>query len=275
MLEVEWNVNPKNRIEKIQVSQEIESSDTPNEEYPNLPHAPIVEAVIHWSAHPGKQLEPNDLQEELSKTFPEYPICQPQQEIEFSSTGEPSGLSVVVQQNGFRLEGEGKPFVVQFTSSGVVFSRLAPYDNWESFETEGMRFWDLFVKLGEPSLIDRLGVRFINQIQIGEGEKASDFLLGGPSPVDGMELSAGSFYYQDTFRVPDLPYHVKWARTIQPRQPSQLNEKTLIVDIDVCSDNLPSMERRFLKERLAKMRQIKNEVFFNCMTDHALKQFGA
>ncbi len=165
------------------MSQPNEPKNDQGEDYPNLPRAPIVEAVIHWLAQPGKQLDPDRLRQDLSDRVPDYPICQPQQGLDISATGGPGGASEVVhrtQWNGFRLKRDDEPFVAQFTPSGVVFSRLAPYDKWESFEQEGMRFWDLFVELAEPILVKRLGVRFINQIRLGEGEKSGGHPPGEP-----------------------------------------------------------------------------------------------
>ena len=53
-------------------------------------------------------------------------------------------------------------YVAQFTRNGFVFSRLKPYEGWETFEAEAKRLWCIYRELAEPSEVQRLGVRFIN-----------------------------------------------------------------------------------------------------------------
>lgn len=248
------------------------------EEFPILSRAPSIEAVIHWQAHAGRHLDQETLRAQLTQRVPDYPICQPQHGIEIAASGGPDGTSEVVhrtQWNGFRLQDDHKHHVAQFTPTGVIFSRLEPYEAWDSFQTEAMRFWDIFLELAEPAMIQRLGVRYINRIPLGASENPSTYLHNVQPPLEGLEFPTESFFYQDTYQVPGYPYRINWVRTIQPQQSAQINGRALIVDIDVfTTTELFSLDRETLIKQLYEIRWLKNKVFFSCITETALKQFG-
>lgn len=249
-----------------------------NEEFPSLKAAPSIEAVIHWVAHAGKKLDLETLRGELTQRLPNYPICQPQQDIQISAASVPDGSSELLQRaqwNGFRLQDEPGRHVAQFTPNGVIFSRLEPYEKWETFRTEALRFWDLFLELAEPTVIQRLGVRYINRIPLEKGEQPSDYLETGSSLLPGLQVSPESFFYKDTYQVPGYPYSVHWVRTIQPQQPTSADQQALIVDIDVFTTELLQLDQDVLTQRLQQMRWLKNKVFFSSITKTAQERFGA
>jgi uncharacterized protein (TIGR04255 family) len=248
-----------------------------NEEFPPLKSAPSIEAIIHWQAHASKILEPTDLRNALTQRLPDYPICQPQQRFEINASGSPDGTSEILhhtQWDGFRLQDSQNHHVVQFTPTGVTFSRLEPYETWESFKTEALRFWNIFLELAEPSLIQRLDVRYINRIPLENGEQPSFYLTDKPSMLPSLELFSESFFYQDSYQIPGHPYGINWVRTIQPNGVDPAGGRAVIVDIDVFTTEMLQLDQETLTQRLIEMRWLKNKVFFGCITEDALKRFG-
>jgi uncharacterized protein (TIGR04255 family) len=251
-----------------------------NEKFPSLEErAPCIEAVIHWQATASKTLDPDVLRDELVQRLPDYPICEPQHgiKIEFGTPDNISEVAQTIQWNGFRMQDE-KHHVAQFTPLGAVFSRLEPYETWENFQIEAMRFWDIFLDLAAPESIQRLGVRYINRIPLRNEEQPSTYLKTLPSAIPELELPTESFFYQDTYQVPGYPYHVNWVRTIQSQQttPVETQGQALIIDIDVFTTNeFIALDRESLIKQLDEMRWIKNKIFFSCITQTALTQFGA
>jgi uncharacterized protein (TIGR04255 family) len=251
-----------------------------NEKFPTLKAAPSIEAVIYWQAHTSKPLEPLTLKDELTQRLPDYPICQAQhqQGIEIAASGSPDGTSEILyhtQWNGFRLQDEQNRHVAQFTPTGVVFSRLEPYETWENFKTEALRFWDIFLELAEPTLIQRLGVRYINRILLNNGEQPSLYLKNAPSTLPGLDFPTESFFHQDTYQAPGYPHSINWVRTIQPNGEDPAGGRALIIDIDVFTTEMLQLDQETLNQRLIEMRWLKNKVFFSCITETALKQFEA
>lgn len=256
------------------MSQPSAAGDNVSGEFPRLARAPIVEAVIHWQAKAEKPLEQAQLQQELTRRFPDY-HCQTQHSLETELAGSAEGTELCQRTGwaGFRLDhrGEDQHHVVQIGPTGVVFSRLPHYDSWNTFEAESMRFWDAYVELAAPTVIQRLGVRFINQIRLTNGDRPSDFLHGIAGLPTGIELSAETLFYQDTLRVPGTPYRVNWIRTTQP---TVSDERMLIVDIDVSVEPIATLDKVVVRNHLAEMRHTKNNLFFRCMTDTAMQRFG-
>ena len=255
------------------MSQRKEFTIDLNESFPHLSRAPIVEAVIHWQTAIGKVLEKSQLNDELTKRFPNYD-CQQQQVSLAEFKGSPDGveMSTRAKWDGFRLNGkaDAEHNVVQLKQNGVIFSRVKHYDRWETLEAEALRFWEAFVSLAEPPIIERLGVRFINQVSLGK-TNGPNVLKRIPPLPEGMGLSRDSFFHQDTLRVSGSPYQINWIRTVQQ---TLENERVLIVDIDVSMTQVEPAGRDALKKHLAEMRFLKNKLFFSCVTESALKQFG-
>lgn len=249
-----------------------------NEKFPSLERSPSIEAVIHWQANANKVLDPATLTQELAQRLPEYPICEPQHGIEIAfDTERNTELAPRIQWRGLRMQDKNKNHIAQFTPQGVIFSRLQPYEKWQSFQTEAMKFWDIFIDLAAPSSIQRLGVRYINRIPLENGENPSTYLKTLPSSSPEVELPIASFFYQDTYQVPGYPYQVNWVRTIQSQHqtPVEGQGQSLIIDIDVFTIlEFTALDRESLIKRLDEMRWIKNKIFFSCITQTALEQFG-
>ncbi|NCJ07263.1 TIGR04255 family protein [Synechococcales cyanobacterium C] len=211
------------------------------EPFPTLKDAPIIEAVIHWQAHAGKTLESEALRAELTQRLPDYPILHSLHGMEIAATGAADGSSALfhrTQWNGFRLQDEQNHHVAQFTPTGVVFSRLSPYAGWNSFQTEAIRFWTIFLELAEPTTIQRLGVRYIARISLENNEQPSHYLNTVPLAPPGLDLPTDSFFHQDTYQVPGYPYQINWVRTIQPAGADLADGRALITDIDVSTREL-------------------------------------
>lgn len=244
----------------------------PNQRFEQLPSAPIVEAVIHWQAPAGKTLDKDALRKELVSRFPDYQLHD-QQEFDAKMQASVDGVELRQQTRwgGYRLTGKGaEPYVIQFKPNGIAFSRLKPYDQWETFLEAALPFWNAYLKFAEPPVIDRLGVRFINQIALTGTEGYSSYLRPLPTCPAGIDLANESFFYQDSYRVPGYPYHVNWVRTVPS---TAFEDKALIVDIDVWTQRLASLEHEVLTNHLAEMRNIKDRLFFACMTDQAIERF--
>jgi uncharacterized protein (TIGR04255 family) len=259
------------------MSQRRRFTIDPKEEFPRLQFPPSIEAVIHWQAYAENFLDESILQRELLKRLPEYPNCLVQNEVGIESAVIVDGRSEVnhwTRWNGFRLQGPNHRYVAQVSPTGVAFSRLEPYENWDSFQTEALRFWDIFIELAEPTSIQRLGVRYINRMPLNSGEWPSEYLHMAPTSLPGLDLPAESFFYQETFRVPETPYFVNWVRTVQPQSSSPADGPALIVDIDVFATELIDVDRESLIDRLNEMRWIKNKIFFSCITPMAQERFG-
>lgn len=244
-----------------------------SESFEHLPNAPIVEAVIHWQARAEKKLEPDAFLEQLKDRLPEYPHQQRQQEIGVGAEIGPEGASLQQRHtwHGYRLESVDKLYVAQFTRNGFVFSRLEPYEGWETLEAEAKRLWGIYRELAEPSEVQRLGVRFINLITPVQPEQLADLLNVPPRCPEGLALPLRGFMHQSTFEIPGYPYHLSAIQTIQPPSPPERQSFGLILDLDVFTTKPISFDG--IDSRLLQMQWIKNKAFFSLLKKPALERF--
>ena len=168
---------------------------------------------------------------------------------------------------GFRLTSADQKYVCQFLPNGILFSRLAPYENWSTFAAEALRFWVGFVEVAAPAVVERMAVRFISQMELKEGESAADFVKEAPGLPESIGLRPETFFREDIMDVPDYPYRVRLARAIQGREPPMVPRRSLIVDIDVFTTQPTKVEKAAIDQRLNEMRFLKNFVFFNFAKD--------
>ena len=239
-----------------------------DKKFPHLPNAPIVEAVLQWQATPTRDLAPSDFRRTLTDRFPDYG-ASPLHRFEAAVAGSPDGMQVHQRAlaEGTRLEktANGAPqFVAQMKSDGIIFSRLAPYANWDEFASEANNFWETYKTAFEPAAIARLSVRYISEIPVKSVEDARNYVKVINEPLDELGVSADQFFHQDTLKPGNHPYTIRVTRALQPRTPNS-DDRSLIVDIDAMTADAVEIEQ--LSDRLAELRFLKNAMFFGVMND--------
>src|SRR3990172_1296815 len=135
----------------VSMNQERQFRFDLEESFPNLPTAPIVEAVIHWTARGERSFQREEFGLRLAEQVPDYPDCQPQHELHLEAQFAADGSSTQIRRDtwrGFRLTSSDKLYIAQFGRDGLVFSRLQPYETWEKFAAEGIRLWRVFCRSG-------------------------------------------------------------------------------------------------------------------------------
>jgi uncharacterized protein (TIGR04255 family) len=246
------------------------------ESFERLPRAPIVQALIHWQARGQKPLEENSLRAALAEKLPNYPQKAPIQQFGPMVSMAPASESPPVQHPrtifmGWRLMSPDGHYVVQFSRDGLLFSRTRPYEHWELFVEAAKQAWRVFVELADPAEIQRLGVRFINQIAAATPENLHDFLREPPTCPSNLPLE--DFVYQSRFAVPGEPFGIRIIKVMQPSMPAIPSSSGLFLDIEVFSTTAIQNDSAALDEALTKMRWLKNKVFFTLLTDGAMNAF--
>lgn len=69
-------------------------------------------------------------------------------------------------QIGFRFDSTDGKYVFQAGVEGFTFSRLQPYEHWDSFEQEARRVWTIYRQHADPLHCIRAAVRYINRIDL-------------------------------------------------------------------------------------------------------------
>ena len=257
------------------MQQELRFPFDLTESFPHLRVAPIAEAVINWVARAGNPVLPDKLQRELAARLPDYSQCQPQRELEIEAHLDADGATQSHRDSwhGFRLTSSDKGYIAQFNRDGMIFSRLPTYESWAIFAAEARRLWAIFVELAAPSEVQRLGVRFINRIELIETSDAARYLARTHNCLEPLGLPKSGYFYHSMHEVPGQPFQINVIETIQPASPPLRERFGLILDIDVFTTQAFQPADEIMDDYLARMRWLKNKVFFTLMSKSALKEF--
>ena len=250
------------------------------ESFDHLPHAPIVEAVIDIRARSSVILEEAVLKAQLETRLSDYQFLDAQQQIQIEHNVSlkdnvpPDPVIRNLGWKGLRFKSADNKHIAQFNRDGFVFSRLEPYQTWEQLYDEGLRLWRVYVELAQPVEFHRIGLRYINRIQLPPDElRFEDYMEPAPVPPKSLSLPFHNFMHQDTLAVPELPYSISVIRTIQRPTPPGTQGLSLILDIDAFTTQGFEMGDVALEQRLLEMRWLKNKVFFGSVTPNALNLF--
>lgn len=243
-----------------------------DEQFPHLSKAPIVEAIVELRTRAGAEWAESIIPS-VKAALPEYPTANSLHTSAIHiavGPGQPSGTPPPTPQTGWlgvHLRTEDTLRLARLERDAFGFSQLAPYANWTTFETEALRLWEIHRKLANPSEVQRIGLRFINRIEVPIGtDDLAAVLTSPPKPVAGLALPIAGFIHSETLLVPGHDYVVQLNKTIQP--PTEHGcAYAVIIDIDVSS---PGGEKP-LAEIFADMRWLKNKVFFSSITPHTLE----
>jgi uncharacterized protein (TIGR04255 family) len=246
------------------------------EKFQHLPHAPIVEAVVEIRARAQTPWEESAITQRLKPLLPDYPKVVSQGQVQQEITLGPEQPKSVIQNlgwHGLHFQSTDEKQVARFTRDGFMLGRLQPYQNWEQLFNEAMRLWQMYVEIAKPLEIQRVGLRYVNRIEMQPGEiRCEDYIELHPQPTKGLELPFISFFHQDTLGVPGHPIAINAIRTLQPPQTLSVGY-ALILDIDAFTTIPIEINHEILVQHLQQMRWLKNKVFFGNVTEKAVNSF--
>ena len=243
-----------------------------DEQFPRLSNAPIVEAALDIRVVPPVKWDESSLENELKKRLPNYSKIEPVREARYQlSPGKPGHMTVEdFGCVGFKLHSNDNLHIAQFNKSAFVFSRLRPYEDWNQFSQEATRLLVIYHELLHPTEVIRIGLRFINRIDIqSETVELADYYKYPPEPLRELNWPLTGYINHDVVQVPGTPYSVNLIKTIQHTP----GETGLILDIDVFMQNNFEYDEPSIIKYLKEMRWVKDKIFFNSLAEKALAEF--
>lgn len=249
-----------------------------DEKFENLPKAPIVEAVIDIKAMPVERPEEQALRSFVEGEFADYKFLNSQREFqyraEFSANTLPNQVTRDLGWKGLQFQSKDQKYIAQFNRDGFALGRLQPYESWEKLSREAKRLWSGYARFLKPQQIDRVGLRYINRIQLPFGEvNFEEYLRVSPSTPPELDFPISGFMHQDSVVVPNNPYAINIIKTIQPPNLMAGIGLGLILDIDVTTTQFFENDDVKLEAHLSKMRWLKNKVFFGSVKPRSLEMF--
>ncbi len=241
-----------------------------------FPHAPIKEALLDIRVELPKQTSLNDLQsiyDSIKERFSEK-----QQKISYedgfkmSANGTMETLPTSGKHDGylFRCANENK--IVQSRLDGFTFNKLKPYEDWKNFRDEAHSLWDKYFEIAKPVKIIRLGLRYINEIEISLPMKNfKEYILTIPAIAPNLPQALSGFFMQLTVPNHDIGAEAIITETI--KKPTANNKLPFIFDIDVFQNTAYNENKSEIWDEFEKLRAFKNDIFFNSITEKTKELF--
>jgi uncharacterized protein (TIGR04255 family) len=159
--------------------------------------APIVEAAIDLRCKYSSPLEVEDLERVRTNLASDYPIQEEWIELK-AQIGPSGGVTSDQKVSGIRALTSERSKISGLGIEGFTFSWLAPYDRWESLRDEAFRIWKLYAAVTNPVKVTRVGVRFINRLDLpspnGAGVELDQYLRTAPRIAPELPQQLESFF---------------------------------------------------------------------------------
>jgi uncharacterized protein (TIGR04255 family) len=238
---------------------------------------PITEAVIHITF--GTAASAADLDKVNRNLIDFYPQYQPTRNVNLEFAVPPdvaAAPSARLKNNvsGHRRSSDDESKIIVLWPTSIIFSQLAPYPGWQEFFGRFVRDWTLWKKILGYRTIVRVGVRYINRIDIpitGPEITYEKYLNVYPHlPNDMSKVFAYGVQVQLPF--PEIEGKIVVNSSTVPSP--MLNMASFLLDQDLFKDNDCPQNDEGVYKLLEEIHVKKNAVFEACITDRAKELFN-
>lgn len=237
--------------------------------------APIAEAVIDLQVTLPESTSLDLLATVQAGEEQTYPVREDRIQLELQSELSEEGPQFRSRHNvlGYVFWHADRRQSFQARFDGFTFSRLAPYDRWETFRDEAQRLWNTYKAVVTPTAITRVAVRYVNRIDLPLPLRDfKDYLRTMPEVSADLPQALSAYLLQLRIAQEDLQAMLILNQATQTLEdPDML---PVLLDIDLIRiDDIPQDENS-LWELLEQLRTRKNEVFEACITERTRRLFS-
>lgn len=237
---------------------------------PHYARAPIKEALIDIRVDANPDLTFDDLHAVARLVESWYPLEETrnlgQSVIQFG----PSAVQATAHQQPWALvfRNTENTQVLQARLDGFTFSRLVPYEDFEHLRDEARRLWDIYRNLTRPRRVNRVAVRYINELHLpGAKVEPEDYFNIFPHVSKDLRSELrdfGRFFMSLQLYQYDLRgiLVLNLATALQPSP-----KVGIILDLDLFVENPPIVNEEQLWSYFDRLRVRKNEYFEAAITN--------
>ncbi|MBV8658519.1 MAG: TIGR04255 family protein [Burkholderiales bacterium] len=243
------------------------------------PNPPAAEAIIGLQTRFRQSPSADQLTDFCQRHRESYPESAILQQLQFGFTTTVEGAELSAEQavqrpGGLRLSTRDTKRVLQIGPDSFNYSCLKPYCGWDAFRDGAQRLWEDAATHFQFESVTRIGLRFVNQINIpGDSFDFKDYFTLYPYVPQHMQQTVNGAFMQLRFPQEDL---AKNAVTIinQGLVPSTAeNCITVLFDIDINTPIELDFNSEEIWDVLEKFRNRKNEFFENGICDNTRRLF--
>jgi len=242
-----------------------------------FPNAPITEALLDIRVSLPETISLSNLegmQEAIKKRYPhKKPRSSNTIRVEMKENATEPEVTRTGGPDGFFFTSADQKQIIQARMDGFTFSRLKPYDRWETFRDEAKEIWGYYIKYAVPTTVTRIALRYVNRIEIPFPMRDfKDFVTTTPEIAPALPQGMTEFFMRLVIPEPNRKATVIINQTMEPVESG--SKLPFIFDIDVFRVmSFPVSEGEFWGQ-FEELRDLKNEVFFKSTTAKARELFS-
>lgn len=241
----------------------------------HLSHAPLVEASINFQVDASQHWDALSLSTTLQALWKDYPEMQAIQPVEFQIAFDLGAISqpVVKSPHIQGLVFRSKAAMLQARRDGFSYSKLPPYADWESLKIDAFSKWEDFQSVLMPKELHGVGIRFSNRLEFErDGFRLGRFFAAPPTVPGGLNWLFHSFQQTAVYAPPNSPCAVR-VTSAPAFIADPMKTVAFMMDIEVITPEGLAASNRDASSILEEMRTLKNQAFFNLLTEEAIERY--
>jgi uncharacterized protein (TIGR04255 family) len=179
------------------------------------------------------------------------------------------------QSSGYKLSSADRADVLLVTSAHMTCSRLAPYVGWDAFRARAESHWRTWKRVTGYRKIGRIGVRFINRIDIpaaaGEVVKVPDYLRVYPEARAVKHMVTYAMQISGLLEKDNCQLLINSSSMPSPL----VDHVSVVLDIDISRTGDSPQKDDEIWALIDRIRVHKNHTFEESVTDKARELFNA
>ncbi len=242
--------------------------------YPHLVNAPIIEAVVDIQVKLPSHISVEDLHQSYRFVNDKFPnkkeIFEISAELKIEK-GQPQPIVNKSKPTGYFYKSTDNSKLIQYRLNGFSYNKLKPYTSWNDIYNEAKIYWELYRNQFNPEHITRIAVRYINYLNLPL--PISDYgiyLKTPPVILEGFPRQLNGFITKLVLYDP-----VKKYTTHITQQLDKITAKYAVIlfDIDIFLKQQFSSNDDKIWYLLNTFHTVKNDIFFNSITNETLELF--
>ena len=235
---------------------------------------PITEAVIEIQLSDDL---PSDVVGKLhTRLKRSYEVSEPIPTIGVELDVVEKATTIEEMEGRYKLTSSDQADILMISPRSLGCSRLPPYPGWESFSGLARQRWRTWKKVTGYRNIARVGVRYINRVDIPLGDdaklKVEDYVLAYLElPKDPVTPGLVSFAFRAEIPAEEIGCTLRMNSS--SALPPLVNHGSIVLDLDfVRMDDVPQNDKD-LWILIDAIGEYKDRAFEACITDKARELF--
>lgn len=235
-----------------------------------FPNAPIAEALVDVRVTFSPPVDRGRLESLHDAIRDRYPIKQDRVQWRGQVLLGPEVVQQAVGRGpeGLMFKSPDERRIVQVRQDGYTFNWLKPYESWEALRAEARDRWEHYRDSLRPQIVTRLGLRYINRLEIPlPFDDFREYIKTAPDIAGRLPQGLSGLFMRLEIPHPTHDFVAIITEVMQP--PIEGRRLPLLFDIDIVGETTHEPSDPAIWETLEKMREYKNEIFFESMTPKA------